>query len=70
MAAPVDPAVYQMLWSDQHKAAYERMKLDASFEFNRCPLCGRKVCRDCFYLSGSGISDICKDCYGKHKNGT
>ena len=59
---PVDPAIYQMLWNDQHKAAYERAKLDAAFSFNRCSACGRGVCNQCFHLSETGVSDICKDC--------
>jgi len=59
---PIDPEVYQILWSDQHKAAYERAKLDAAFVFNRCPACGRRVCNECFHLSETGVSDICKDC--------
>ena len=59
---PIDPAVYQMLWNDQHQAAYERAKLDAAFSFNRCPACGRHVCNECFHLAETGDSDICKDC--------
>ena len=59
---PIDPAVYQILWNDQHKAAYERAKLDAAFVFNHCPECKRSVCNECFHLSETGVSDICKDC--------
>ena len=65
-AAPLDPAVYQLLWNDQHKAAYERAKRDASFMFNRCPLCGRAVCKACFHLAEKGVSDICKECLRNH----
>lgn len=65
LAAPMDPAVYQILWNDQHKAAYERARRDASFAFNRCPVCGRWVCKECFYLSETGVSDICKSCLRK-----
>lgn len=61
-AAPIEPTIYQMLWNDQHKAAFERANRDACFEFNRCPVCGRRVCRECFYVSKTGVSDICKDC--------
>jgi len=61
-AESIDPTLYQMLWNEQHRAAYERASLDASFEFNRCPVCGRRVCKECFYVSGSGISDVCKEC--------
>jgi len=61
-SAPIDSTVFQWLWNDQHRAAYERASLDVSFEFNRCPVCGRRVCKECFYVSGSGISDICREC--------
>jgi len=61
-AVPIDPTVFQMLWNEQHRAASERANLDASFEFNRCPVCGRWVCKSCFYVSEAGISDICKEC--------
>jgi len=48
-----------MLWCEQHKAAYERAKLDAAFVFNRCPICGRSVCNGCFHVSETGefVSD-------------
>jgi hypothetical protein len=62
LAAPIDPMAFQLLWNEQHKAAYERANRDASFQFNRCPVCGRWVCRGCFYLSEVGVSDICKEC--------
>lgn len=65
LATPIDPTVYQVLWNDQHKAAYERANRDASFEFNRCPACGRRVCTECFHLSEVGVSDICVDCLTK-----
>ncbi len=61
-APPIDPAVFQLLWSDQHRAALARAERDASFAFNQCPVCGRKVCGACFYLSETGVSDICVDC--------
>lgn len=65
LPAPIDPAVYQMVWNDQHKAAFDRANLDASFVFSRCPLCGRRVCDACFYVSETGISDVCEDCRKK-----
>ena len=62
LEAPIDPMVFQLLWNEQHRAAYERAKLDAAFVFNRCPVCGRSVCNRCFHLSETGVSDICKGC--------
>jgi len=68
-AAPLDPKVFQLLWSAQHNAAFERANQDASYAFNRCPVCGRWVCEACFYLAETGISDICMDCLGEHNHG-
>ena len=67
LSPQADPMAYQMLWIDQHNAAFERANRDASFEFNRCPVCGRWVCKECFYLSDTGISDICMDCMRKQE---
>jgi len=67
LVLPIQPAIFQLLWNEQHRAAFDRASLEASFEFNRCPLCGRWVCKACFYLSGSGISDICTDCLSRIK---
>jgi len=65
---PIDPRVFQMLWNDQHKAAYERANREAFFAFNRCPACGRRVCMECFYLSETDMTDICKDCLAEKKD--
>lgn len=62
---PIDRQVYQMLWNEQHKAAYERANREAIFEFNRCPECGQRVCMECFYQSETDVTDICKDCIAK-----
>lgn len=62
---PIHPTVFQILWNEQHKAAYERANREGAFEFSRCPVCGRRVCKGCFYLSETGVSDICKDCLRK-----
>jgi len=67
-APPIDPRVYQMLWTEQHKAAYERANREAFFTFNRCPKCGRRVCMECFYLAETDMSDICKDCLAEQKD--
>ena len=64
-ASPLDPKVFQLLWRDQHEAAFARSNRDASFVFNRCPECGRRVCNECFHLAETGVSDICKDCLSK-----
>ena len=67
-AESLDPAVFQMLWNDQHAAAFARANLDAAFAFNRCPVCRRSVCGACFHLSEIGVSDICEDCLKENDN--
>jgi hypothetical protein len=64
IAMPLESKVFQLLWNEQHKTAYERANRDASFLFNHCPVCGRRVCDECFFLAETGVSDICKDCAG------
>ena len=49
----------QMLWAQEHRAAFENANLEAHFHFNRCSVCGNVVCSDCFNLDSS---DECKDC--------
>ena len=66
LAAPIDPAIYQILWNDQHRAAWARANRDASFAFNGCPVCGRRVCEACFHLSEIGRSDLCKACLDQY----
>ena len=70
LSEPLDAEVFQLLWNDQRKAAFERANRDASFVFNRCPECGRWVCKECFYLAEAGISDICTDCLCNHTQQT
>lgn len=54
-----------LLWKAEHDAAYERANTEALFHFNRCPACGRRVCDDCFSLSG----DRCVSCSGGKPKG-
>lgn len=51
-----------MIWERDHRVAFERANLEAQFHFNRCPLCGRWVCDDCFRPLGSDEYDLCCDC--------
>ena len=55
------------LWTRQHDAAYERANNEAKFEFNVCPVCGRRVCSDCFYVSPGTDTDVCLDCRSSRK---
>ena len=38
-----------MLWDKQHEDAYEHANREAGERFIRCPVCGCRVCDDCFY---------------------
>lgn len=44
----------------EHDAAYERANLEAISHFNRCPVCRRWVCDECFRILPE--RDVCKDC--------
>lgn len=46
------------LWKAEHDAAYERANTEALFHFNQCPVCGRRVCDDCF----AELEDVCLSC--------
>jgi hypothetical protein len=61
-AQPPEESVRSMLWNGQHEAAYERANREALFHFNLCPLCGRRVCDECFYVSDTEHTDVCKQC--------
>ncbi len=54
-----------LLWKAEHNAAYERANTEALFHFNRCPLCGKRVCDNCF----SEVEDICLNCSGDKPKG-
>lgn len=48
----------ELVWQKDHEAAYERANVEAAFQFNRCPNCGRRVCEDCY----SVFDEQCKEC--------
>jgi hypothetical protein len=55
----------QMLWQHEHKVAFEQANMDARLQFNRCSLCGRWVCNECFDSEGTEHGGICKECTPK-----
>ena len=57
--------VRKILWERDHRFAFERANLEAQFHFNRCPLCNRWVCDDCFRPLVSDEYDLCADCVTK-----
>jgi hypothetical protein len=52
----------QMLWAQEHRAAFENANMEAHFHFSRCSVCGNVVCNECFSLE---CGDKCKECIGK-----
>ena len=50
-----------LLWNRQHDEAYERANSEAKFEFNICPVCGRRVCCQCFQ-DNPETGGLCLDC--------
>lgn len=48
------------IWKSEHEAAYERANREAMMYFNRCPVCKRWVCDNCFMIHEK--YDICKEC--------
>ena len=56
----------QLLWAEEHRAAYDRANLEAQFHFNHCPVCGKWVCDNCFHVGETKADEVCVDC-GGHK---
>lgn len=62
-AAPqssAEESARMLLWRTEHDAAYERANTEALFHFNRCPVCGARVCDSCYLLT----EDLCASCAG------
>jgi len=49
----------------EHIAAYERANREALSWFNRCPVCKRLVCDQCFRILDD--MDMCKECADSRK---
>lgn len=50
--------VRDLIWVAEHNAAYERANTEAILHFNKCSVCGKRVCDKCF----SEFGDTCADC--------
>jgi hypothetical protein len=59
-AAAVETGRESSIWQSEHEAAYERANREAMMHFNRCPVCKRWVCDDCFLLLED--RDVCREC--------
>jgi len=55
----------QMLWANEHRLAFEAANLEAQMHFNRCPVCGKRVCDDCFCVEEKEHGGVCRDCNGE-----
>jgi hypothetical protein len=53
----------QLLWTQEHKAAFEQANLDARLKFSLCRKCGRRVCDECLCLDSNQEASLCKDCH-------
>ncbi|MCL2196414.1 MAG: hypothetical protein FWB77_02235 [Treponema sp.] len=56
--------VRQLIWAQEHKAAFDKANLEAHFHFSFCSKCGKWVCDDCFNFWGNNKNGICKKCAG------
>lgn len=54
-----------LLWSDEHRTAFNEANLEAHFHFKKCPKCGRWVCDNCFSFEEGKTYYSCKECNGK-----
>lgn len=63
--ASLDDKVTQLIWQSQHAAAYERANQEAIFWHNRCQICSKWVCQDCFCVREDEPSDVCVTCRDK-----
>jgi len=62
LSSPPSGEVREMIWLHQHRFAFLRAEQDARYLFNTCPVCGRRVCCDCFRVTDDGCGDMCLDC--------
>ncbi len=51
----------ELIWQSDHASAYDRANKEVMLSFNRCPVCGKRVCDDCF----EDEEGLCHECAGK-----
>jgi hypothetical protein len=52
----------KLLWGNEHRAAFDEANLEAHMKFNRCPVCGRRVCDACFIFEEKEHGGVSKAC--------
>jgi len=60
----------QLLWAHEHRLAYEAANYEARGYFSHCPVCGKRVCDDCFDISEEAHGGVCKDCAADNEYST
>ena len=65
---PMDELIRSMIWNRQHNEAYERANCEAIVRFNRCPVCGCRICDDCLYTTELDEEEKCIDCADTNNN--
>lgn len=53
----------ELLWLHDHDSAYERANKEVLLQFNRCPVCGKRVCDDCYHE----LEGLCRECARKKR---
>ena len=53
----------ELIWQSDHASAYDRANKEVLLSFNRCSVCGKRVCDDCFCEE----EGICRECASKRK---
>ncbi len=51
----------ELIWQSDHASAYDRANQEVLLFFNRCPVCDRRVCDDCF----DDAEGLCHECRSK-----
>jgi len=54
----------QLMWAQEHRAAFEQANLEVHLQFNHCPECGKWVCDECFFSLGNS-GNVCNECSGQ-----
>jgi len=55
----------QLIWEQEHRAAFDLANQHAVLRFNYCRQCEKWVCDDCFDAEGDGNGEFCRECCSK-----
>lgn len=54
----------ELIWQSDHASAYDRANKEVLLYFNHCPVCGRRVCDDCY----NDADGKCNECSRQNEN--